>query len=251
MGGHVRIISYNLRKNRAVGELGSLVERHGADTLCLQEVDPVTLPERIGDLELVHATSRNRLGLAMYVDSTRYDVHTAKTFELKKSLHDRVLAPADERLLGVRLHDRVTDRGLVAASFHAAPLTAPNSLRRTQIHAALGELSALGAGVPQVMVGDYNYPVFQNRLTAVMREAGYETAFSDKRTYTRYLVFRGHYDFATSQGFNISKVSTLPQGRSDHLPILVEASAREDNWQTPPHPVTERTAASQALAAAA
>lgn len=246
----MRIISYNLRKNRAIGELESLVRSHSVDTLCLQEVDPATLPERVGSLELVHATSRNRLGLAMYVDSERYEVRAAKTFELKKSLHDRVLAPADERLLGVRLHDRETDRGLVAASFHAAPLTAPNSLRRTQIHAALRELSALGAGVPQLMVGDYNYPVFQDRLTAVMKAAGYETAFSDKRTYTRYLVFRGHYDFATSQGFDISKVSTLPQGLSDHLPILVEAHAREDNRQTPMRDTIEAPLDAEELARA-
>lgn len=222
----MRIISYNLRKNRAVGELEALVTEHRANTLCLQEVNPDTLPEKIGKLKLVHATSRNRLGLAMYVDAERFKVSAAKTFELKKSLHDRVLAPADERLLGVRMFDRITERSVVAASFHAAPLTAPNSLRRKQIHTALHELSQLGAGLPRVMVGDYNYPVFQNRLTRLMRDSGYDTAYSDKRTYTRYRVFRGHYDFATSQGFEVSKVSTLPQGQSDHLPILVEARTR-------------------------
>lgn len=218
----MRIISYNLRKNRAINELATLVDTHSADMLCLQEVDPVTLPERLGALRLVHATSRNRLGLAMYLDAERFEVKNAKTFELKKSLHDRVLAPADERLLGVRAFDHETGKGIVAGSFHAAPLTAPNSLRRTQIQTALRELSGLGAGLPQVMVGDYNYPVFQDRLTAEMLRAGYNTTYSDKRTYMRYLVFRGHYDFATSQGLDVTGVRTLPRGLSDHLPILVE-----------------------------
>ena len=31
------------------------------------------------------------------------------------------------------------------------------------------------------------------------------------------------YDFATSVGFEIDRVRTLPQGLSDHLPILVTA----------------------------
>lgn len=217
----MRTISYNLRKNRAIVELADLVDRNQPELLCLQEADSVALPARIGSLELVHATERNRLGLAMYIDSDRFKLRSAHTFQLKKSLHDRVLAPAHERLLGARIHDRETESDFVAASFHAAPLTAPNSLRRNQIHAALAELRGLGHGLPTLMVGDYNYPVFQDNLAREMREAGYELSLSDKRTYMRYLVFRGHYDFVTSSGFNIANVETLGRGSSDHLPIMV------------------------------
>jgi hypothetical protein len=56
-----------------------------------------------------------------------------------------------------------------------------------------------------------------------VREQGYELTLSDSRTYTRYRFFRGHYDFATSVGFDIQRIRTLPQGLSDHLPILVTA----------------------------
>jgi endonuclease/exonuclease/phosphatase (EEP) superfamily protein YafD len=120
-------------------------------------------------------------------------------------------------------------RDFVVASFHAAPLTALNSLRRHQIHAALGELRALGPGLPALMVGDYNYPVFKGRLDTEMRDHGYELSLSDKRTYTRYKMFRGHFDFATSSGIDISSVRTLNRGLSDHLPIMVSASLREDS----------------------
>lgn len=140
---------------------------------------------------------------------------------LKKSLHDRVLKPAEERMLGVRLHDIDENRDVIVASFHAAPLTALNSLRRHQIRTALTELQQLGEGLPLLMVGDYNYPVFKENLGQQIREHGYELNLSDARTYTRYRFFRGHYDFATSVGFTIDRVRTLPQGRSDHLPILV------------------------------
>lgn len=217
----MRTISYNLRKNRAASELTALVEEHEAEILCLQEADSVALPARIGSLGLVRATERNRLGLAMYIDTERFALRSAHAFQLKKSLHDRVLAPAHERLLGARIHDRETGGDFVAASFHAAPLTAPNSLRRTQIHTALGALKELGEGLPVLMVGDYNYPVFKDNLVREMRDAGYELSLSDKRTYTRYLVFRGHYDFATSSGFTVASVETLGRGSSDHLPIMV------------------------------
>lgn len=223
----MKTISYNLRKNRALDEIGGLAERHEVDILCLQEADAVQLPTRIGPLGLVRATENNRLGLAMYVRDTRFQVRSARAFQLKKSLHDRVLAPANERLLGARLHDRETGHDLVAASFHAAPLTALNSLRRHQITAALAELRGLGPGLPALMVGDYNYPVFQAKLDRQMRESGYDLTLSDRRTYTRYKMFRGHFDFATSAGLRIDSVRTLDRGSSDHLPILVQAGFEE------------------------
>lgn len=223
----MKVISYNLRKNRAVTEIAALVENHETDILCLQEAEAVALPAHVGHMSLVHATERNRLGLAVYVRSDRYVPRVARTFELKKSLHDLILSPAHERLLGVRLLDRETERDFVVASFHAAPLTSLNSHRRHQIHTALDGLRGLGPGLPALMVGDYNYPVFKGRLDTEMRDNGYDLTLSDKRTYTRYRMFRGHFDFATSSGLDIERVSTLEQGLSDHLPILVEAKLRQ------------------------
>lgn len=223
----MKTISYNLRKNRAIGELSTLVDDHGAELLCLQEADTMQLPSRIGSLSLVRATEKNRLGLAMYVDADRFEVRSAHAYQLEKSLHDRLLSPAHERLLGARIHDHETGSDFIAASFHAAPLTARNSLRRTQIRTAIDELNGLGPGLPTIMIGDYNYPVFQSRLAETMRESGYNTNFSDKRTYNRYFVFRGHYDFVTSTGFEIAQVQTLGRGSSDHLPIMVTSSRAE------------------------
>lgn len=219
----MKVISYNLRKHRAARELVALVERHGVDVLCLQEADTRDLPSQLGGLHLADATQRNRLGLAVYYRENTYRAVEVRSLALKKSLHDRVLKPAEERMLGVRLHDIDHNRELIVASFHAAPLTALNSLRRHQIKTALTELQQLGTGLPVLMVGDYNYPVFKENLGQKVREHGYELTLSDSHTYTRYRFFRGHYDFATSVGFTIERVKTLPQGLSDHLPILVTA----------------------------
>ena len=221
----MKVISYNLCKHKAAGELIELVERHSADVLCLQEYDTRDIPPTIGGLRLADSTQRNRLGLAVYYRENLYRPVVVRSMALKKSLHDRVLKPAEERMLAARLHDIDTGRDIIVASFHAAPLTALNSLRRHQIRTALGELGKLGEGLPILMVGDYNYPVFKENLGQKVREHGYELSLSDAHTYTRYKFFRGHYDFATSVGFSIDKVTTLPQGMSDHLPILVTARA--------------------------
>lgn len=222
----IRVISYNLRKNHASGELEALTQTFAPDMLCLQEVDTTDLPAEVGDMHLADSTKRNRLGLAVYYRRQRFTAVDTQAFALKKSLHDRILKPAHERLIGTRLIDRDTDRELVIASFHAAPLTARNSLRREQIRAAHELLLTLGHGLPTLMVGDYNYPLFTTKLTQRVNESGYDLSLSDRRTYTRYKFFRGHFDFATSVGLSIDTVETLDRGASDHMPILVNAEYR-------------------------
>lgn len=222
----MRVISYNLRKHAAAAELEQLVERWEANVLCVQEADTTALPPQIGGLKLAQATERNRLGLALYYRENTFRLGEVVVLSLKRSLHDVLLRPAHERLLGVRMLDIDAGREVVLASFHAAPLTALNSLRRQQIRSALGALQQLGPGLPTLMVGDYNYPVFKESLHERVRGQGYDLTLSDSRTYTRYRFFKGHYDFATSAGLTIDDVTTLPQGKSDHLPILVRASYR-------------------------
>ncbi len=220
----IRVISYNLRKHRAVGELAELAKTPGLDAICLQECIVSELPAEIGELHLADATKRNRLGLAVYYRRDRYDQIAGQSFELKKSLHDLIFSPTPERLVGSRLVDRESGHELVLASFHAAPLTALNSLRRNQIKAAHQLLRALGNGAPILMVGDYNYPLFKDSLTDRVKKSGYDLTLSDRRTYTAYKFFRGHFDFVTSQGITVEGVETMPRGSSDHIPILVTAS---------------------------
>lgn len=220
----MKVISYNLRKHRAATELEALITEHDPDILCLQECNVPALPAEISGLALADATQGNRLGLAIYYRMNTLRLREMRTFGLKKSLHDRLLKPAHERVLGARLQDIDNGRELIVASFHAAPLTALNSLRRNQIRAALTELESMGRGVPVLMVGDYNYPVFKENLGQTVRDHGYTLTLSDDRTYTRYRVFKGHYDFATSDGFTIDSIQTLPQRSSDHRPILITAA---------------------------
>jgi endonuclease/exonuclease/phosphatase family metal-dependent hydrolase len=191
--------------------------------MCLQECDTGKLPETLGHLHLAHSTKGNRLGLAVYYHQDRFTAVETRTFALKKSLHDYLLAPAHERLLGVRLVDNETKHELVVGDFHAAPLTATNSLRRHQIRAGHEALLGMGGEHITLMVGDFNYPFFTKNLIEHLKETGYELSLSSSRTYTRYSVFKGHFDFATSLGLDIRSVETLPRGESDHLPILVTA----------------------------
>jgi endonuclease/exonuclease/phosphatase family metal-dependent hydrolase len=221
--GDIRAISYNLREHRAKGEVQALAENHTIDMLCLQECDSTDMPSAIGGLRLAAQTDRNRLGLAVYYRESRFTLIETEIFALRKSMHDRVLAPAHERLLAARLADTTGGGEIVVGDFHAAPLSATNALRRHQISSALELMRGLSSTAPLLMVGDYNYPWFQRGLKRQMALSGYDFSRSDSPTY-RTKRFRGHFDFAMSVDLRIERVETLPQGLSDHLPIMITAA---------------------------
>ncbi len=180
------------------------------------------MPDRIGDLVLIEQTRTNRLGLAMYCRAERFRVLESKLFRLRKSMHDRVLAPAHERLLAAHLLDHETGREFLAGDFHAAPLSATNALRRKQIAAAHEGMRGIKADLPAVMVGDFNYPWFVRGLERRLSSTGYQLTKMPSPTYVG-VRFSGYFDFVTSTGFVIDELAVLPQGRSDHLPISMTA----------------------------
>lgn len=225
-GRALRAISYNLHEGRATAELAALAEVHDVDALCLQECDTLRLPEAVGPLVLAGATQRNRLGLALYYNPDRLRAHGHELRPLRRSMHDRFLSPAHERLLAVRFEDLQDDGALLTlASIHTAPLSATNAMRRHQITEALGAIRAAAHGTAALVVGDFNYPWFASSLARRLSEQGFEVSHSDLPTYVRRR-FRGHFDFAISEGMHIEKVKTLQQAGSDHLPVLVEARVK-------------------------
>lgn len=223
----MKVLSYNLRHHRAAGEIAQLATEHGTDVLCLQEAYAAQLPSRAGTLELAATTSTGLLGLAIYVDASRFAVVASRAFRLKPGLHDVVFLPETERLLAVRLVDRRTGAATTVASFHAAPLTATNILRRHQVSASHMLLDDLGEGEPVLMMGDFNYPLFRTGLARLASRDGYALSVSDRPTYRHVGSFATHFDLVTSRGLRVESVRTLPEGASDHRPILAVAGLAE------------------------
>ncbi|GAA4267279.1 endonuclease/exonuclease/phosphatase family protein [Frondihabitans peucedani] len=220
------VVSYNLWKNHAVHELDALAASTEADLLCLQEVYTGSMPDQIGDLRRIASTANNRLGLAIYGRQDRFDVRETRSYSLGRSMHDRIMSPTPERLVAARLVDLATDRHFVIASFHAAPLSARNSVRRAQIRAAHLGLEALGAGLPAMMIGDFNYPWFSGRLRRTLARTGHTLARAVEGTYRGYGVVRGRFDLVTATRFDLGAVRVLPQAASDHMPIIVRVEPR-------------------------
>jgi endonuclease/exonuclease/phosphatase (EEP) superfamily protein YafD len=197
------------------------------DVLCLQEADTGDLPERVSHMVLADATQKNRLGLAIYVREDRYEIQKTQMFSVHKSLHDRILAPAHERLLAAHLVDKTSGQEVLVGDFHAAPLTASNRLRRKQIAGAHDGMRSLAPHLPALMVGDFNYPWFISALERKLMVSGYTLTRSTEPTYVRYKFFSGYFDFVTSSGFTIDGVDVLPPGASDHRAISLKAHITE------------------------
>ena len=130
----MKVVSYNLRKHRAIAELAALDERYSPDLICLQEVETTGLAEEVGRLQLAHSTTRNRLGLASDYRARplraarRASVRAEEVAPRPPPLARRTNAswPCGCSISPIR-------RESVVASFHAAPLTALSSPRLHQI----------------------------------------------------------------------------------------------------------------------
>lgn len=223
----MKLISYNIEKHKAAGELSALIRSTGADALCLQEAKVAELPSSIEGLTLIGSTPANRLGLAIYADLERYEVDSIILRRFRKTLHDRIAAPADHRLLAVVLRDRESQELTTLASFHGSPLTSLNRHRRLQIAQSLRAIDVRTPSSALLMAGDYNYPLFRAKLQRSLAAEGYDLSFSDVGTYHRSAI-RGHFDFLTSRGYRVESVRTLPRGASDHRPIFMEVQKESE-----------------------
>jgi exodeoxyribonuclease-3 len=220
------LISYNLWQSRAQRELPGLIDTYQPDLLCLQEVAGRQLPAHLGPLRLASATGTNFYRVALYVRDDRFEIVRASSFRLFRSLHDRLLGYTGERLAAARLRDLANDRDIVVGSVHTTPLTDPNSSRLRQVTDAHRHLRAFGRGLPIVMAGDFNYPILTSTLRLHAWSQGFRVARSATGTYQshtrRYL--KGSFDLATTSGFRVDEIVTLPQKASDHKPIRLALS---------------------------
>jgi exodeoxyribonuclease III len=167
------------------------------------------------------ATSKNRLGVAVYVKTSRLELESAETFQLTVSRHDRLVGGTDHRLAAVRVHDRQADRALVFGSFHATPFTDSNAARRRQVDDAHAALEKLGPGLPSVLAGDFNHPILLFMLGLHLKRQGLSLARTATTTFHKDgSIMRGKFDVAAVSHLVVTEAVTLPQGASDHLPVL-------------------------------
>lgn len=214
------VLTYNLWHGRAHHELAPLVEAHDPDVLCVQEAQSHALPHQIGGLELAAITPRNRLAVALYTRSSRFETESAGAFPLSISRHDRLVGGTDHRLVAARVRDREAGRQVVLGSFHGTPFTDSNAFRRIQVDDAHRALKELGPDLPSLMAGDYNHPILLGMLRRHIKRQGWVLAFTATSTFHRDgNLMRGKFDLASASGLDVVESVALPAGDSDHRPV--------------------------------
>jgi len=220
-----RAITYNLWHGKADDDLVALVEENGPDLLLLQEVD-VDLPADIGPLRRVARSAGIGWGVALFVREGRFRVEDARAVPMPRGVHDRMRGTTAERLAVARLTDLAGGRGLVVGSLHATPLTDLNAVRRRQVDASIDSLERLGPGLPLLLAGDLNHPLFLGRLRRHLAHRRCEVVSSDAGTFHGFGP-RGAFDLAIVRGAAVSDAETLPEGRSDHRPVRFDVRLDE------------------------
>lgn len=215
------VLSYNLWHAKAQHELASLVQTHDPDVVCIQESHAHALPHELGGLTLIALTPRNRLGVALYARTSRFEVEESGAFALSTSRHDRFVGGTDHRLVAARVNDKEAGTSIVLGSFHGTPFTDSNAFRRLQVDDAHRAMKQLGPDLPSMMAGDYNHPILLGMLRRHVKRQGYTLAFTATSTFHRDgNLMRGKFDLATAAGLDVVDAVTLPAGSSDHRPVL-------------------------------
>lgn len=225
MPSNLTILSYNLKRHRAIDDVAEIVNelRAGApvNVVCLQECYAAQLPRSIGGLTLAGASTVGKDHLAIYYDRRRFRKPTIIRQPLQLSHWEHLRRRDRNRLLIAQLTER-TSENYIVASFHATHLVATNALRRQQITTAVEACRTRNDDRPAVIIGDFNYPFFRSGLAKAAEKCGAILHTSNSPTLQN-KIMRGFFDYALTVNFRSTGTFTLealPQRASDHMPIL-------------------------------
>jgi endonuclease/exonuclease/phosphatase (EEP) superfamily protein YafD len=214
------LLSYNLRFHTAYPEVKQLAQQYPLDIVCLQECHTTELDQNIGDLTLAVKSDRGELGLAMYCRTDRFKVIRTFESELPKSLYEQARPDDRVRLIIAEVAVKATKERLFIGCVHATHLIASNWLRRQQLAHTFSLLDELAGNSSIILAGDYNYPLFQQKLYNFIQSYNYRLISVDQPTY-RDRLFAGKYDFASVRNVQGAQAVVLPQNKSDHMPVLL------------------------------
>lgn len=218
------ILSYNLQMHGAYEEAFELAAQYDSDAICLQECLPGKLRQRMGDYRLACKTERGPMGLAIYYRPDRLRVVSTTTKRLRIALFEHIHEWYWQRILATKFYDIRSNQEIIIASFHATHLVATNRVRRRQIVEAINVLDshASPSQLPTILAGDYNYPLFHRRLRKIIENQGYSLFVPPEITYKSGM-FEGTFDFVSTRGVASARLSVLPQGKSDHMALHIQA----------------------------
>jgi exodeoxyribonuclease-3 len=218
----LHLITYNLRRHTAYGDVAELIRDHSPDMICLQECHTSKLADTIGDMSIAAKSKIGKSGLAVYAKTGNYAVVSSASYVLQRSIYEFVIREVRQRLLVVQLQDTETGKAFVVSCLHATHPVATNLHRRRQIRRVV-KLLAPYAGQPHIIMGDFNHPFFPRQLQRFMRRLKFDLVLPPQITYKE-KYFKGYFDFAATQDCTATKAEVLEQKNSDHLPVLVEVS---------------------------
>jgi endonuclease/exonuclease/phosphatase family metal-dependent hydrolase len=204
-------------------EAFEIAHKYHLDIVCLQECYRELLPAKEGDFSLASKTMHGFLGLAIYYRTMRFDVVSSARSTIHPSLYERISSQENERIVAVKLYDKLQKKELFIASFHAIHLVASNRLRRIQVREAILFVNKHNPPLREIatiVVGDYNYPWFQNRLKKAVAAHDY-TLFVSKKPTLKNGWFSGKFDLVSARHVSKIDMLVLPRGKSDHMPVRI------------------------------
>lgn len=221
---NIRLATYNIKFHRAYADLPKLVKENNVDILCLQECDIKQVDDDVGKLSLATTARVGTMGLAIYCNLRRFSVLSSEQVPLPSVWYEHINIQPRFRLQTIRLKDRKSRTEFVLANLHLANLLAGNYARRRQAKKVFEYVNENHGSKPAIVVGDFNYPIFANKLVKIARTNNFQQLGTKNKQHTHNNPFiRGKFDriFASS-AIEEKSFDVLPFGNSDHTPVVIE-----------------------------
>ena len=219
----ISVLTYNIFLNKAYDETGRIVEKYRPGIVCLQECSPSIAQEKIGHLTLAIKAKNGSNGMALYYNKKKFELKSVSSYELPKSLYEMRDPRQRIRQQVISLLHRSNKQTFYVSNIHLVHLVVPNSSRRKQLRVAINNLSTVAQNSPRILMGDLNYPLFQNRIETIYKEQGF-VEVGRKSTYKSHKLglLSGKFDriLMSKEHWEEIEYTVLPFGSSDHAPIL-------------------------------
>ena len=226
---NIRLATYNIKFHRAYPDLPDLVKQSNVDILCLQECDIKKVDKEVGKLSLATTARVGTMGLAIYCDLRRFKILASEQIPLPSVWYEHVNIQPRFRLQTVQLEDKKSGTEFVLANLHLANLLAGNYARRRQAKKVFEYVNENHESKPAIVVGDFNYPIFANKLVKIARANSFQQLGTKNRQHTHNNPFiRGKFvRFFVSKNIQEKSFDVLPFGTSDHTPVIIELDIKE------------------------
>ena len=229
------LITYNLRYNKAINEVGQIIKKYEPDILCFQEIatDEPNLQIlqntgfKIADYSNSFIRRGKIYGVTTFYNTDKFKLINSNSFNLPTNLYQIVsfFLYGNKKPRTVLKNEFISKnrKKVIIYNIHLTPI-ATNQLRIKQINNTFGYLD-LTNNNSVIIAGDFNYPYGRKRFEQEignfkLKEATNNINFTLERKILKRISVKLKLDYVLYKNLRLLSNEKILNYKSDHFPII-------------------------------